>query len=189
MEQLKDEVVGLREQLKDEVMGLREQLTDEVGGLREQITGLVAIVSTLVRQGALQGPVQTFPTADSASSSANRTEDQKPTSRKHKARAEEDEEDSDDDEGLWCFIRWDNKLTVMKMTRKPCESIVRFESVILTTGMKREDGIVNGERRKTANWHEDEATRRQRRIDEESLRRMKTQPMTQCDEFGNACKE
>ena len=78
-----------------------EQLTDEVVGLREQLTGLVAMVSTLVGKGAPEGQVQTSPTADSASSSAQRREEQKATSRKHKARADEDDDDEkDDDEGM-----------------------------------------------------------------------------------------
>ena len=79
-----------------------EQLTDEVVGLREQLTGLVAMVSTLVRKGAPEGQVQTSPTADSASSSAQRSEEQNTTNRKHKARADEDDDDDDcdNDEGM-----------------------------------------------------------------------------------------
>ena len=88
-----------------------EQLTDEVVGLREQLTGLVAMVSTLVRKGAPEGQVQTSPTADSASSSAQRREEQKATSRKHKARADEDDDDEkDDDEGMGFFTQWNNNL-------------------------------------------------------------------------------
>ena len=137
-----------------------EQLTDEVVGLREQLTGLVAMVSTLVRKGAPEGQVQTSPTADSASSSAQRSEEQNTTSRKHKARADEDDDDDkDDDEGMGYLTQGNIILTRVKMTPKPNECFVRFESETLTIGMKRRDGIDNGVRWKMTSSHEDEATR------------------------------
>ncbi len=78
-----------------------ENLTEEVVGLREQLTGLVAMVSTLVRQGTLEVPVQTNPAAGRATSSVEPSEQQKATSRKHKAQADEDDDDDcDEDEGM-----------------------------------------------------------------------------------------
>ena len=136
-----------------------EQLTDEVVGLREQLTGLVAMVSTLVRKGAPEGQVQTSPTADSASSSAQRSEERNTTSRKHKARADEDDDDDCDDEGMQYLTQGNIILTKVKMTPKQNECFVRFESETLTIGMKRRDGFGNGVRWKMTSSHEDEATR------------------------------